>query len=219
MKMVSRFLDPWNLIGPYGTDSCVATEINCFPGFCDSRFNTELTKILLISQSWGSVWPPLERRSWHAFHPKVISSSVFCRGFLFHRLAMIVHSHPSRSSPCTMKGALAPLVLFWNKKRNSFFMVHCSWYYSSGLYFIRKCLPYEIETDYYKQPSCINWSLTAGGQNVGDTDSAKQIGNNRRAQLVPSLSPKSKRNAHSKKSKPEVEQHEWKHGPPWQVKR
>ncbi len=32
-----------------------------------------------------------------------------------------------------------------------------------------------METDYYKQPSSINWSLTAGGQNVEDTASAKQI--------------------------------------------
>lgn len=42
-----------------------------------------------------------------------------------------------------------------------------------------------METDYYKQPSCINWSLTAGGQNVGDTESAKQIENNLTAKLLP----------------------------------
>lgn len=49
MKMV--FLDSCTPIGPSGADSCVATVINCFPGFYDSSFNTELLKILLISQS------------------------------------------------------------------------------------------------------------------------------------------------------------------------
>lgn len=45
-----------------------------------------------------------------------------------------------------------------------------------------------METDYYKQPSYNNWSLTAGGQNVGNTESAKPIENNLAAKLLPSPS-------------------------------
>lgn len=110
MKIVSRFPDSRTPIGPFGLDSCVVTVIKCFPGFGDSRFNAELLKILLISQSRGSVWPQLKNRSRHAFHLlRVISSSVFCHGFLFHRLAVIFHSHLSRSSCCVMKCVPASL--------------------------------------------------------------------------------------------------------------
>lgn len=42
-----------------------------------------------------------------------------------------------------------------------------------------------METDYYKQARCINWSVTAGGLSVGDTESAKQIDNNLTAKLHP----------------------------------
>lgn len=35
-----------------------------------------------------------------------------------------------------------------------------------------------METDYYKQPSCINWSPAAGGHNAERTESAEQTENN-----------------------------------------
>lgn len=119
MKIESSSLDSFPQIGPSAADSCVATVINCFPGVYGSSFIAELLKILLISQSPGSVWAQLERRSWYAFllYPAVISSSVFCHGFLFHRLVEIFHSHPSLFDERCVR---CLKVLLWNKKRGSF---------------------------------------------------------------------------------------------------
>lgn len=164
--MASCYLNSRNPIGPSGVDSCVATAVSCFPGFFDSSFNTELLKILLISQSWESVLGPrLEHRSRHAFRlvPGVISSSVFRHGFLFHRLAVIFHSHPSRLSSCAMKGAFArPQSPLLKSRTWLVFMAHCN--AAAGI-IVRSpfhkenvCLVKwrQIITN---KSSCINWSL------------------------------------------------------------
>lgn len=72
-----------------------------------------------------------------------------------------------------------------------------------------------METDYYKQPSCINWSLTAGGKSVGDTESAKEIENEFTAELPPTPPSHSPPNVNLMptvlRSKLEMEQHGWKY--------
>lgn len=102
MKTMSLFVDSYTPVAPFG-----AGQLCC-------HGNKLLSSILWRQfYPWSAEKPPnfTELRVSLApagtslmiripSLPAVISSSVFCHGFLFHRLAVIFHSHQSRPSCC-----------------------------------------------------------------------------------------------------------------------